>query len=139
MSDESVLIASVKVRVRYAETDQMSVAYHGSYLPWLEVARTEALRVHGLPYSDLEREGFLLPVVEVQVHYRKPFRYDDEVEITARLHAPKGIRIDIDYDLSCAGEIRATARTRHVFMDRNGRPLRPPQKFIELITGKSRI
>lgn len=127
------LSASLRIRVRYAETDQMAVAYHGNYLPWFEVARTQCLREHGLPYQQLEQEGFLLPVIEVQARYLKPARYDDELDVTATISERPGVRIRIDYEVRRNGELLATGQTLHVFIDRSGRAIRPPASFQDLI------
>ena len=80
------------VRVRYAETDQMGVAYHANYFVWFEVGRTDWLRTFGVTYRDLEAEGFLLPVIEAHCEYRASARYDDDLRITstARLVSPFG-------------------------------------------------
>src|ERR1044071_3612355 len=66
-----MLTGRTEIRVRYAETDMMSIAYHGSYLPWLEIGRTELLRANGFPYAELERLGYRLPVLEVNVSYKQ--------------------------------------------------------------------
>ena len=69
------------VRVRYADTDQMGMAYHGNYVTWFEVGRTEMLRAQGMSYREVEEAGFRMPVLEVQCRYLKPARYDDELVI----------------------------------------------------------
>lgn len=127
-----MLKATALLRVRYAETDQMSVAYHGNYLPWFEVARTTVLREHGLPYKDLESAGFLLPVLEVTARYLKPARYDDELAITATIAERPGVRFRIDYEVRRGDELLATGHTVHAFIDRSGRPVRPPEAFLKL-------
>ena len=70
-------VSEIRVRVNYSETDQMGVVYHARYLVWLDVARTEHLRVSGMSYRDLEAAGLRLAVSEVAVRYRQPARYDD--------------------------------------------------------------
>ena len=66
-----------KLRVRYAETDQMGVVYHSNYFPYFETARAEAIRELGFTYSDMEKTGVIMPVVEVQCRYHRPAKYDD--------------------------------------------------------------
>src|SRR5215207_4619698 len=88
-----------QIVVRYAETDMMGVVYHGSYLPWLEIGRTELLKNHGLPYRELEAEGFFLPVLEVSVRYLRPAKYDDEVTIVTTLREKPSLRIRMEYEL----------------------------------------
>ena len=85
-----------EVSVRYAETDMMGVVYHGSYLPWLEIGRTTLLKEHGLPYRQLETEGFFLPVLEVGLRYLKPARYDDTVAVTTVLREKPSLRIRME-------------------------------------------
>jgi len=70
-----------RIRVRYAETDAQQVAHHSAYVVWLEEARIEALRSLGRSYRVLEEEGVLMPVIEVQVRYRRALRFDDEPEL----------------------------------------------------------
>jgi acyl-CoA thioester hydrolase len=122
-----------RIEVRYAETDMMGVVYHGSYLPWLEVARTALLAAEGLPYRELEKEGFFLPVIEVALRYRKPARYADTVEVHARITARPSLRLRVDYELWRGEELLAEGHTAHVFIDREGRPRRPPVAFATLI------
>ncbi len=117
------------VQVRYAETDMMGIVYHGSYLPWLEIGRTELLKANGIPYRDLEAQGFFLPVLEVNVKYHRSARYDDTVTILTRMAEKPSVRINLAYELRRGGELIATASTQHVFIDKSGRPVRPPESF----------
>jgi len=131
--------AQAEVVVRYAETDMMGVVYHGSYLPWFEVGRTHLLRQHGVVYRQLEAEGFFLPVLEVGVRYLRPARYDDTITIVTTLREKPVLRIRLDYEVRRGDELLATGQTTHAFIDRNGRPVRPPavfaQKMDELFPG----
>lgn len=121
------------VSVRYAETDMMGVVYHGSYLPWLEIGRTQLLKEHGLPYRELEAEGFFLPVLEVNVRYLRPAKYDDDVTVVTVLREKPSLRIHIEYEVFRGAEKIATASTLHVFIDRAGKPARPPAAFVAMI------
>ena len=123
--------AQAEVVVRYAETDMMGVVYHGSYLPWFEVGRTHLLRQHGVVYRQLEAEGFFLPVLEVGVRYLRPARYDDTITIVTTLREKPVLRIRLDYEVRRGDELLATGQTTHAFIDRNGRPVRPPTVFSE--------
>ncbi|HOF09793.1 MAG TPA: thioesterase family protein [Opitutaceae bacterium] len=123
--------AQAEVVVRYAETDMMGVVYHGSYLPWFEVGRTHLLRQHGVVYRQLEAEGFLLPVLEVGVRYLRPARYDDTITIVTTLREKPVLRIRLDYEVRRGDELLATGQTTHAFIDRNGRPVRPPAVFAQ--------
>jgi acyl-CoA thioester hydrolase len=118
-----------RLNVRYAETDMMGVAYHGSYLPWFELGRTALLKAHGLPYRELEAAGYFLPVLEVSARYLRPARYDDELEIVTTLREKPIARIRLDYEIFRAAELLASGHTVHAFIDREGRPTRPPANF----------
>ena len=122
-----------QIEVRYSETDMMGVVYHGSYLPWLEVARTALLAAHSLPYRELEADGFYLPVTEIHLRYLRPARYGDHVTIHATVRDRPTLRLRVDYILSRADEVLAEGHTRHVFVDKPGRPRRPPPRFTALI------
>lgn len=95
--------ASSMLRVRYAETDQMGVAYHGEYFAWFEVGRTDLLRGHGLTYRELEMQGLRLPVIETQARFLKPARYDDVLEIRTRVLELGGVRISFAYEVHREG------------------------------------
>lgn len=120
----------VEVTVRYAETDMMRVVYHGSYLPWFEVGRTTLLKELGLPYRDLEAQGYFLPVLEVAVKYLKPAHYDDTVTVITTLRERPLLRIHLEYEVRRGDELLATGRTVHAFIDGGGRPVRPPAKVV---------
>lgn len=87
------------IQVRYAETDMMGIVYHANYLPWFEIARTDLLKHHGLPYRDLEAEGFFLPVLEVSVRYLKSARYDDAITVIATMAEKPSLRLRITYEV----------------------------------------
>lgn len=122
-----------QIEVRYAETDMMGVVYHGSYLPWLEVARTALLASEGIPYRELEAKGFFLPVIEVALRYHKPARYADLVTVLAVIREKPSLRLRIDYELFRGAEKLASGHTVHVFIDKTGRPVRPPADFSALV------
>lgn len=122
---------SVQIAVRYAETDMMGIVYHGNYLPWFEIGRTALLKEHGISYRELENAGFLLPVLEVGVKYLRPAYYDDELTIVTTLADKPLLRIELTYEVRRGDELLATARTAHAFIDREGRPVRPPPIFTE--------
>jgi acyl-CoA thioester hydrolase len=128
-----MITSRASVSVRYAETDMMGVVYHGSYLPWLEIGRTQLLKDFGIPYRILEAEGFFLPVVEVSLRYLRPAKYDDEVVITTVLKEKPSLRIRMEYELHRGEELIATATSLHVFIDRSGKPVRPPAAFVQMM------
>jgi len=121
----------VQVTVRYAETDMMGIVYHGSYLPWFEIGRTTLLKDHGLSYRELEAAGYRLPVLEVGVKYLKPAFYDDTLTIVTTLDEKPGFRIQLAYQVLRGDELLATGHTAHAFLDREGRPVRPPPHFTQ--------
>ena len=126
-----MLQSRTQITVRYAETDMMGVVYHGNYLPWFEVGRTNLLKEFGVPYRELERDGYFLPVIEMQAKYHRPAVYDDTVTIVTTLREKPSLRINLDYEIRRGDELLVTGKTLHVFIDRDGRPTRPPASFIE--------
>lgn len=116
-----------QVRVRYAETDQMGVAYHGNYLAWFEVGRTDLLRQTGFTYRELEQQDLRLPVIEVQVRYLKPARYDDVIEIRTELKSLSGARVAFDYRVWRDADELARGTTAHAAVNASGRPRRLPE------------
>jgi acyl-CoA thioester hydrolase len=132
-----------RVRVRYAETDQMGVVYHANYLVWMEVGRVEYWRAAGLRYRDMEREdGILLVVAEVNCRYRAPAFYDDEVIIRTSIAESNARMIKFSYELVAVddGRVIATGETKHVFCGRDRKPTKVPAKYHEVlgIEAKSR-
>ena len=131
---DDMRVCRARVRVRYAETDQMGVVYHANYLVWFEVGRVEFMRSHGFSYRDLEaEEGCLIAVVEATARYRAPARYDDELTIETRLVSVRGAVIRFHYEvlrtedglLLCEGE------TAHVVVGRDMKRRRLPHKYVE--------
>ncbi|MGQ9618342.1 MAG: acyl-CoA thioesterase [Candidatus Aminicenantia bacterium] len=125
----------VEERVRYAETDQMGVAHHSSYFLWFEIGRTEYCRRKGLPYSEIEKNGFYLMVVEVYCRYRKPLFYDQKFIIRTRLDEINGRKAKFFYELiSEEGNLIAEGYSLHVATDRNGKAVTIPQDIINILT-----
>lgn len=125
-----MIVSRTQVTVRYAETDMMGVVYHGSYLPWFEIGRTTLLKEMGLPYRKLEAEGFRLPVLEVTAKYFRPALYDDALTIVTTLREKPLLRIRLDYEVKRGDELLATGHTVHAFIDRDGKPVRPPASVV---------
>ncbi|MFB6249039.1 MAG: acyl-CoA thioesterase [Salinibacter sp.] len=117
-------------RVRYRECDPMGVVYHTHYLDYFEAARTEALRDLGARYRDLEASGIIMPVVNVEVRYRAPARYDEVVVVEVAFEEPPSVRVSIDYTVHREGE-EATLVEGHTtlcFMDaERRRPIAAPE------------
>ena len=113
----------------------MGVVYHANYLVWFEVGRTEWLRQSGWSYREMELEGVSLPVIEVHAEYRRPARYDDEIEISTRMQMITPVRVRFDYEVWRPGEEAplATGHTVHAALDVNGRPRRLPARVREQV------
>lgn len=122
------------VRVRYAETDKMGVVYYANYLIWFEVGRTDWLRDTGWTYRSMEEEGVQLPVIEAHCEYRHGARYDDEVEIRTSGRKLSPVRVQFEYEVVRAVDdtVLATGHTVHATIDRNGRPVRMPDRVKDL-------
>jgi acyl-CoA thioester hydrolase len=108
------------IRVRYAETDQMGVVYHGDYFPYLESGRVEAIRSLGMSYADLEQLGIQMPVVEIQCKYLRPARYDDVLRVRTSLpKLPTDHRIEFHQEIHReAGELLFKAQIKLYFWDK---------------------
>lgn len=128
-----MLTSRSEIRVRYAETDMMGIAYHANYLPWLEIGRTDLLRAHGFPYADLERMGFRLPVVEVGVRYQRPALYDDVITVETTLREKPTVRVSLEYRILRGDTVLATAHTAHAFLNHQNEPVRPPAEFLAAV------
>jgi acyl-CoA thioester hydrolase len=113
-------VTGIELTVRYAETDQMGIAYHANYLVWCDMARTAHLRAHGLSYRDLEAGGLLLAVVEAEVRYRSPARFDDRLVVQCWSRDASTRTVEFGYAVRDAdsGRLVATARTLLMALDR---------------------
>ena len=123
-----------RIRVRYAETDQMHVAYHANYFIWFEVGRTDLLRDLGWSYREMEAAGFGLPVIEARCAYHRPARYDDEIEIRTTGRLVSAVRMAFDYEAVRQGDqvVTASGHTMHAAVTPDGRPCRLPDRVREL-------
>ena len=122
-----------KVRVRYSETDQMAVVYHGNYAQYFEMGRVEWLRNLGVSYKSMEEEGVMLPVVSLTMNYKKPARYDDLLTVRTILKKQESVKIEFDYEIKNeAGELLTTGNSILVFVNmKTGRPTLPPQYILD--------
>ena len=128
-------ICTSRIRVRYAETDQMGMAYYANYLIWMEAGRSDFCRECGFSYRDLERkEKAFLSVVEANCRYLSPARYDDEIMIRSCLRAVRKRVLVFGYEVYRlpGDELVAEGETLHVITDREGRPRVLPEKYREL-------
>ncbi len=121
-----------RLRVRYAETDQMGIVYHANYLIWMEVGRVEYCRSAGIVYRELEREeGILLAVVEASCRYLAPALYDEEVIVKTWIAEanPRMLRFGYEMVEVSGGRRLATGETRHVFCNRARKPMKLPERY----------
>lgn len=100
--------------------------YHANYIVWLEAGRTECLRAHGVPYTDLQAAGIHLPVIDLRLRYHRPALYDQLIEVWTHVEDISRIKVSFGYELRLSGEKKpiATAHTTHSFVDSRGRVTR---------------
>ena|SRR5690606_33077841 len=127
---------SVQIRVRYSETDQMGIVYHGSYIPYFEIGRVEWLRNKGLSYKTLEERGVALPIVTMKIDYKKPARYDDLLNVKTRLKKHSSVRIEFDCEITNEeNELLTTGHFILVFMNvKTGRAMLPPDYINDILS-----
>ena len=133
---------TARVRVRYAETDQMGVVYYGNFFTWFEIGRAEMLRSLGLSYRQMEEDGAVLPVAKASCRYRSPAHYDDEVLIRTRCIALRGALVTFGYRLlrevpSDMQEpeylLLAEGETSHMVLDRSLNRCPLPAKYVQAL------
>ena len=132
-SNHSPAFHETKLRVRYAETDQMGVVYHSNHLIWFEVGRVELLRELGFSYRDMEREdGRFIAVAEVKCRYRAPVYYDEEVLVRTRLKSVRTSVVVFSYELVRADSrvLLAEGETTHIVTDSNMKVAALPDKYL---------
>lgn len=122
-----------KVRVRYAETDQMGVVYHGNYAQYFEMGRVEWLRNLGVSYKWMEENGIMLPVVSLSMNYKKPARYDDLIRVKTIFKSQTSVKIEFDYEIyNEKNELLTIGNSVLVFVGmKTGRPTLPPDYIVE--------
>ena len=125
-----------RVRVRYAETDQMGVVYYANYLVWFEIGRTDLLRQNGWSYREMEVDGYSLPVIDAQCAYKASAKYDDEIEVRTSGGMVSPIRVKFSYEVVRAADrtLLATGSTVHATLDRDGKPCRLPERVRALFS-----
>jgi acyl-CoA thioester hydrolase len=125
-----------EIRVRYAETDQMGVAYYANYLVWFEIGRSEFCRKKGFRYADLEASGYKLVVTDVHCRYRNSARYDEIITVRTWLKEKNRRMITFGYRIlrQNSDRIIAEGETRHLCLDSNGKPKSMPEEFAKKLT-----
>jgi acyl-CoA thioester hydrolase len=119
------------IRVRYADTDQMGVAYNGVYFTWFEIGRTELMREAGLTYFEVEKYGIRLPLIEAGVKFLKPARYDDIIIVETHLEYATRIRVKFDYTVWKDADKLVTGWTEHVFTNVDLQPHKAPADLLQ--------
>ena len=136
MTDASApsILRRTRVRVRYAETDRMGVVYYANYFVWFEIGRTDWLRETGQSYREMEIAGVQLPVIEAHCEYRRPAKYDDDLEIRTRATLLTPVRIRFDYEIIRGDDdTLVTGHTIHAALDARGRPCRLPARVRDML------
>ena len=125
----------IQVRVRYSETDQMSVVYHGNYVPYFEMGRVEWLRNKGISYKSLEESGIALPIVSMTINYKKPARYDDLLTVITKFKGQSSVKVEFDCEIRNENnELLTTAHFLLVFVDvKLGKAIQPPQYLLDVM------
>ena len=123
----------ISFRIRYSETDQMGVVYHGNYPQFLEIGRVEWLRSFGISYKSMEENGIMLPVISLRINYKKSAVYDDLITVVTRLKKIPSVKIEFDYEiLNEKHELLVEANTVLAFLDvKTRKPLRCPDYLLE--------
>jgi acyl-CoA thioester hydrolase len=127
---------AIQLRVRYSETDQMGTFYNSRALEWFECGRTELMRNHlGMSYAALEEKGVFLPLVEAHLEFQGGARYDDLLRVTSavELHGRAKLRFDVEIAQSGTGKPVVRGYTVHAFTDTEGKAIRPPEWFVEML------
>jgi acyl-CoA thioester hydrolase len=126
-------IHQTNIKVRYAETDQMGVVYHGNYAQYLEIGRLEWLSSLGISYKEMESNNVMLPVVELSLNYRKSAHYDDVLTISTSLLKHPTASIEFNYEIhNSSGELLTTGHTKLVFINKKSNfPMRCPQYILD--------
>ncbi|USB32381.1 thioesterase family protein [Paenibacillus sp. YPG26] len=149
-ADKSSRWFKAELRVRYQETDQMSVVYHSNYLGWFEIGRTEMIRQLGYDYRAIEQEGVLLPVIDANLQFKLPAHYDDQISVFTRVTSFSPLRLGYAYEIrrfrnagngsgeiigdsdQLPGELLVTGSTSHVWVDLDWKPVRLDKKLPNL-------
>lgn len=128
-------VHEVQVRVRYSETDQMGVVYHGNYVPYFEIGRVEWLRNNGISYKSLEENGIALPIVSMHLNYKKSARYDDLLTVKTKFVKHSSVKVEFDCEIcNEKDELLTTAYFILVFLDlKTGKPMAPPEYILNVL------
>lgn len=126
-----MIISEKTIEVRYAETDQMGIVHHSNYIVWMELGRTQLIKDLGFSYAEMEKDGILAPVLDVQVSYKKPLTYGDIAVIQTWIDSYDGFKVVYGYNIETeSGEQAVTGLTSHVCVKKESfRPIRMKKMF----------
>ena len=126
---------SIKIKVRYCETDQMGLVHHGSYINYFEEARISWISNLGFSYSEMEKSGIILPVSKLNVSYLRPAYFDDELVVNVELAEPPTSRLIFNYTIKNKEEVVVTGITVLAFLNKETKkPVRCPDYMLEKVT-----
>jgi acyl-CoA thioester hydrolase len=125
-----MISSTTAIRVRYAETDMMGLTYHGNYFTWFEVARVNLLDELGMPYRELEKRGYRLPVLEAHANFLRPTFFDDRLDLRLFLRERPTASMRIEYELYRGPDLCLTGHTVHAFVNHEGQPVKPPADVL---------
>ena len=121
-------------KVNYYETDRMGIVHHSNHIRWMEEARIDLLEQIGLSFRWLEEQGVFSPVLSVECEYKTPAAFGDRIAIAAEIEEYKGLRLTVRYTMTNAesGDMVATGRTSHCFVDVSGKPIALRKRFPDI-------
>jgi acyl-CoA thioester hydrolase len=128
-------VFETQVRVLYADTDKMGYVYYGNYAKYFEIGRVEALRSLGISYKKMEEDGIMLPVLNFNINYKTPAKYDDILNIKTTINKIEGVKLSFDYEIfNEQNQLICEAATTLVFTSSStAKPCKPPKNLIELL------
>ena len=124
---------STSFRIRYGETDQMGVVYHGNYAHFFEIGRIDWLRAYGISYKNMEENNVMLPVVNLQCNFKKSAEFDDEITVKTSLKKIPTVKIEFEYEIfNQKNELLSTGQTMLAFIDKKSKkPIRCPEYILK--------
>jgi acyl-CoA thioester hydrolase len=128
-----MLVSTKEIEVRYAETDQMGVVYHANYLVWMELGRTQIIKDLGFNYAEMEKDGIISPVLDIQATYKKPLRYGQKALVKTWIDEYDGLRVNYGYEIyNDEGDLSVTGISKHVCVNKDTfRPISVKRKYPE--------
>ena len=124
----------IEILVRYSETDQMSFVYHGNYVKYFEIGRITWLKKLGISYKQMEKDGVMLPVIELKINFKQPASFDDKLILTTRLKSIPSYMIEFDLEIKRDDQIITIGYTKLVFLNtKTNKPMRCPESILKEI------